>query len=69
VGGTSNASLFVKAGAIPADDGANVDARSVHPGNAESVVVAWPMATTYDVRLFAAKDFSKVTVLAPYVSP
>lgn len=69
VGGTGDASLFVKAGAIPAQDGADADGRSVHPGNAESVVLARPVATTYYVRLAAAKDFSKVTVLATYVSP
>jgi serine protease len=69
VGGTGDASLFVKAGSIPADNGSDADARSAHPGNAESVVLARPVATTYYVRLAAAKDFSKVTVLATYVSP
>lgn len=69
IGGTGDASLFVKAGTIPADDGADADARSVHAGNAESIVLARPLATTYYVRLSAAKDFSKVTVLATYVSP
>jgi serine protease len=69
VGGTGDASLFVKADAMPAEDGSDADLRSVKPGNAESVVVPRPAAQTWYVRLAAAKDFANVTVLATYVTP
>jgi len=69
VGGTGDASLFVKGGDVPATDGADADLRSVRPGNAESVVVARPSAGTWYVRLTAVKDFANVNVLATYVTP
>jgi serine protease len=67
VGGTGDASLFVKAGAAPAADGSDATARSVHPGNTESVIVNAPAAGTWFVRLSAVKDMENVTVLATYV--
>ncbi|SEN44199.1 serine protease [Luteibacter sp. UNCMF331Sha3.1] len=69
VGGTGDASLFVKATDVPAADGSDADLRSVHPGNAESVAVARPAAGTWYVRLTAVKDFANVNVLATYVAP
>ena len=67
VGGTGDASLFVKAGTAPLADGSDATARSVHPGNTESVIVNAPVAATWFVRLSAVKDFENVTVLATYV--
>lgn len=69
VGGTGDASLFVKAGAAPAGDGSDADLRSVHAGNAESVVVPSPAPGTWYVRLSAVKDFAGVTVLGTFITP
>ncbi|MEX1827078.1 S8 family serine peptidase [Luteibacter sp. CQ10] len=69
VGGTGDASLFVKVGSIPAADGADADVRSVRPGTTESVVIPTPVAGTYYVRLYAVQDFANVSVMASYVSP
>lgn len=69
IGGTGDASLFVKAGAIPGVDGSDADLRSVHAGNAESVVVPSPPAGTWYVRLSAVKDYAGVSVLGTFVTP
>jgi len=67
VGGTGDASLFVKAESAPVADGSDATVRSVHPGNTESVIVNAPVVGTWFVRLSAVKDFENVTVLATYV--
>ncbi|SEW19517.1 S8 family serine peptidase [Luteibacter sp. 329MFSha] len=69
VGGTGDASLFVKAGALPAEDGSDAGYRSVRPGNTESVVVPAPAAGTWYIRLAAVKDFANVNVVATFVLP
>lgn len=68
VGGTGDASLFVKAGSLPAADGSDAGYRSVRPGNTESVAIAVPAAGTWYVRLTAVQDFANVSVMASYVA-
>jgi serine protease len=69
VGGTGDASLFVKPGSLPAADGSDATLRSVHAGNTESVVVPSPAAGTWYVRLSAVQDFANVSVMASFVAP
>lgn len=69
LGGTGDASLFVKTGQIPAAGGSDADYSSQRPGNAEVVMVPTPQATTYYIRLQAVKDVASVSVLATYTSP
>jgi len=69
LGGTGDASLFVKAGQAPAANGSDADFSSQRPGNAEVVIVPAPQATTYYIRLFAVKDVAAASVLATYALP
>jgi serine protease len=69
LGGTGDASLFVKVGQIPAAGGSDADYSSQRPGNAEVVMVPTPQAATYYIRLQAVKDVASVSVLATYTSP
>ncbi len=66
-GGTGNATLLVKKGAIPKADGSDAAIVSAHPGNAESAIVLAPVATTYYLRLVAVQDVSNLSVLATYL--
>lgn len=69
LGGTGDASLFVKAGQAPATNGSGADFSSQRPGNAEVVMVPAPQATTYYIRLLAVKDVAAASVLVTYTSP
>nr|WP_243735398.1 S8 family serine peptidase [Xanthomonas oryzae] len=64
VGGSGNADLSVRAGALPTD--AAYSCRSMLPGNGDSCTLAAPAAGVYSVRLKAALGFSGVSVTAAY---
>jgi serine protease len=72
MGGTGDATLYIKAGSAPSEDGSDADFTSAKPGNNEAVVIPKPQATTYYIRLAAKKadnlvySFSNVSVLATY---
>lgn len=68
-GGTGDATLYVKAGSAPGTLGEGADFTSNKPGNSEAVVVAYPQATTYYIRVAAKSAFSNVSVLATYTAP
>ncbi|MBV6848314.1 S8 family peptidase [Xanthomonas euvesicatoria] len=63
-GGSGNADLSVRAGALPTD--AAYSCRSVLPGNGDSCTLAAPAAGVYYVRLKATLGFSGVSVTAAY---
>ncbi|MBO9739051.1 S8 family serine peptidase [Xanthomonas axonopodis pv. begoniae] len=63
-GGSGNADLSVRAGALPTD--AAYSCRSVLPGNGDSCTLAAPVAGVYYVRLKATLGFSGVSVTAAY---
>ena len=65
-GGTGDVTMFVKAGAAPAEDGSDADATSARPGNTETAVIRAPMATTYYIRIMGVVTYSKLTLLASY---
>jgi serine protease len=69
LGGTGDASLFVKAGQAPTGNGSDADFSSQRPGNAEVVIVAAPQATTYFIRMAAVKDVANASLLVTYVKP
>jgi serine protease len=66
LGGTGDVSLFVKAGAMPADDGSNADFSSAKPGNNEAIVIATPQVATYYVRITGVQTFTNVSLLVNY---
>lgn len=72
IGGSGDATLYVKAGSAPSADGSNADFSSAKPGNNEAVVIPQPQATTYYILLAAAasptqvNNFTNVSVLANY---
>ncbi|MBG3851849.1 S8 family serine peptidase [Xanthomonas hortorum pv. carotae] len=63
-GGSGNADLSVRAGALPTD--AAYSCRSMLPGNGDSCTLAAPAAGIYYVRLKATLGFSAVSVTAAY---
>ncbi|WP_434991101.1 S8 family peptidase [Xanthomonas melonis] len=63
-GGSGNADLSVRAGALPSDSA--YSCRSVLPGNTDSCTLSMPAAGTYYVRLKATLAFSGVSVTATY---
>lgn len=63
-GGSGNADLSVRAGALPTD--AAYSCRSMLPGNGDSCTLAAPAAGVYYVRLKATLGFSGVSVTAAY---
>ncbi|MCD0246044.1 S8 family peptidase [Xanthomonas melonis] len=63
-GGSGNADLSVRAGALPSDSA--YGCRSVLPGNTDSCTLSMPAARTYYVRLKATLAFSGVSVTATY---
>jgi serine protease len=65
--GTGDVSLYVKAGA--AGSATDYTYKSVHAGNAESVAISRPAATTYYVTVIGEKAYSGVSVLATFVAP
>ncbi|MBB3823733.1 serine protease [Xanthomonas arboricola] len=64
VGGSGNADLSLRAGALPTD--AAYSCRSMLPGNGDSCTLAAPAAGVYYVRLKATLGFSAVSVTAAY---
>lgn len=67
LGGSGNVSLYVKAGVAASP--ASYDFKSVNPGNAESVAISRPSASTYYVTLVGESAYSGVSVLGSYVAP
>ncbi len=63
-GGSGNADLSVRAGALPTD--VAYSCRSMLPGNGDSCTLAAPAAGVYSVRLKAALGVSGVSVTAAY---
>lgn len=63
-GGSGNADLSVRAGALPSDSA--YSCRSMLPGNTDSCTLSMPAAGTYYVRLKATLAFSGVSVTATY---
>ncbi|AZR33912.1 S8 family peptidase [Xanthomonas vasicola] len=63
-GGSGNADLSVRAGALPTD--AAYSCRSMLPGNGDSCTLAAPAAGVYYVRLKATLGYSGVSVTAAY---
>ncbi|CCF67113.1 S8 family peptidase [Xanthomonas citri] len=63
-GGSGNADLSVRAGALPTD--AAYSCRSMLPGNGDSCTLAAPAAGVYYVRLKSTLGFSGVSVTAAY---
>ncbi|MBB3803911.1 serine protease [Xanthomonas arboricola] len=63
-GGSGNADLSLRAGALPTD--AAYSCRSMLPGNGDSCTLAAPAAGVYYVRLKATLGFSAVSVTAAY---
>jgi serine protease len=66
LGGQGDVTLYVSAGAKPAEDGGNAQYTSDKPGNNEAVVIASPQTTTYYLRVAAKANFNNVSVLATY---
>ncbi|WP_022971785.1 S8 family peptidase, partial [Xanthomonas maliensis] len=63
-GGSGNADLSLRAGALPTDTA--YGCRSMAPGNADSCTLTAPPAGTYYVRLKATSAFSAVSLVATY---
>jgi serine protease len=72
MGGSGDATLYVKAGSAPDEDGSHADFTSAKPGNNEAVVIPKPVTTTYYILLAARKadaqvyNFNNVSVLATF---
>lgn len=64
-GGTGDVSLYVRAGDLPSPE--SYDLSSIHPGNAESVIVRRvPEVTTYYLSVVGVTAYSGLTVQATY---
>jgi serine protease len=67
MGGIGDVSIYVKAGA--AASATVYDFKSVHAGNAESVAISRPTATTYYVTVVGESAYSGVNVIGSYTAP
>lgn len=65
-GGSGDVSLFVARDVAPEANGGNAEFGSVKPGNNETVVVSYPRAGRYFLRVSGQSDFEKVAVLVTY---
>ncbi|MGN6481725.1 S8 family serine peptidase, partial [Luteibacter sp.] len=66
-GGSGDVTLQVKVGARPSDAG--YDYVSAHAGNAESIVLARPVAGTYFIRVLGVKDAQNLSIQASFIAP
>lgn len=66
-GGSGNVDLYVRSGSAPSQSA--YDCRSAASGNAESCVIATPVAGTYYAMLTAVSGYSGVSLTASYTAP